>query len=86
MIEVAVVDASRVFAEAVAARLAAEPDLDARCAVTTIAALHRAEAYGPVDVVVCDAALFEPARAGGKAGRFVVTDESAAAVVRAATR
>lgn len=59
MIELAVVDRSRVFADAVAARLAVEPDLRVRWSATSAAALRRASAPSPVDVVVCDAALFE---------------------------
>jgi DNA-binding NarL/FixJ family response regulator len=77
VIEVAVVDAGRVFAEAVAARLAAEPDLVVRCAATSAAALRRAEAHAPVDIVVCDAALFDPVHAAGDraADRFVLVAE-----------
>jgi DNA-binding NarL/FixJ family response regulator len=87
VIEVAVVDASRVFAEAVAARLAAEPDLAVRCAVTSAAALRRAEADAPVDVVVCDAALFEPVRGGAAARRIVlVADRSETGLLPAALR
>lgn len=58
MIEVAIVDRSRVFTEAVGARLAVEPDLRIRCCVTSAAALRRAVAASPVDVVVCEAVLF----------------------------
>ena len=71
MIEVAVVDASRAYAEALGMAIAAEPDLAVRCAVTSTAELRRCEALTPSDVVVCDVRLFEPAtgpvvgRAGG---------------------
>jgi len=70
VIEVAVVDASRVFAEALGAAIACEPDLSVRCAVTTTAELRRCEALTPSDVVICDVGLFEPATrpAGGRAG------------------
>jgi DNA-binding NarL/FixJ family response regulator len=89
VIEIAVVDAGRVFAEAVAARLSAEPDLVVRCAVTSAAALRRAEAPVPVDVVVCDAALFDPVCAGADrtAVRFVlVADRSETGLLPAALR
>lgn len=66
MIEVAVVDASLAFAEAVGTAIAAEPDLSVRCAVTSTYELRRCEALTPSDVVVCDVRLFEPAtRSGG---------------------
>lgn len=58
MIHLAVADRSRVFADAVAGRLADEPDLAVRCSATSVAALRRAAGPRPVDVVVCDAALF----------------------------
>ena len=61
VIEVAVVDASRAYAEALGMAIAAEPDLAVRCAVTSTAELRRCEALTPSDVVVCDVGLFEPA-------------------------
>lgn len=68
MIEVAVVDASRAYAEALGMAIAAEPDLSVRCAVTSTAELRRCEALTPSDVVVCDVGLFEPAT-GSVVGR-----------------
>jgi DNA-binding NarL/FixJ family response regulator len=61
VIEVAVVDASRAYAEALGMAIAAEADLSVRCAVTSTAGLRRCEALTPSDVVVCDVGLFEPA-------------------------
>jgi DNA-binding NarL/FixJ family response regulator len=70
VIEVAVLDASRAYAEALGAAIAAEPDLSVRCAVTSTAELRRCEALTPSDVVLCDIGLFEPAirPAGGRGG------------------
>jgi DNA-binding NarL/FixJ family response regulator len=69
-IEVAVVDTSRAFAEALGTSIAAEADLSVRCVVTSTGELRRCEALTPSDVVVCDVRLFEPAsrRAGGRRG------------------
>ncbi len=70
VIEVAVLDASRAYAEALGGAIAAEPDLSVRCAVTSAAELRRCEALTPSDVVVCDVGLFEPVArpAGGRGG------------------
>jgi DNA-binding NarL/FixJ family response regulator len=70
VIEVAVLDASRAYAEALGVAIGAEPDLSVRCAVTSTAELRRCEALSPSDVVVCDVGLFEPAARppGGRVG------------------
>jgi DNA-binding NarL/FixJ family response regulator len=73
VIHVAIVDGCRVFAEALAVRLGAEPDVwVARCA-TGQAALRQALCPSSADVVIADAALFDPDQGAeataGAAGR-----------------
>ncbi len=60
MIHLAIIDGSRVFADALAARLATEPDIRVvRCA-TGHTALRQALDHSSADVVLGDDALFEP--------------------------
>jgi DNA-binding NarL/FixJ family response regulator len=72
VIQVAIVDGCRVFAQALATRLGAEPDVwVVRCA-TGSAALRQALTHSSADVVVADAALFDPEEVDaptGAAGR-----------------
>jgi len=60
MIQLAIIDGSRIFADALAARLSAEPDIRVLRCATGSAALRQAVTYSSVDVVLGDAALFEP--------------------------
>jgi DNA-binding NarL/FixJ family response regulator len=60
VIHLAIIDGSRVFADALAARLASEPDIRVvRCA-TGRTALRQALDHSSADVVLGDDALFEP--------------------------
>lgn len=59
MIHVAIIDGSRVFADALAVRLSAEPDIRVvRCATGRVA-LRQALDHSSADVVLGDAALFD---------------------------
>jgi DNA-binding NarL/FixJ family response regulator len=61
MIHVAIIDGSRVFADALAASLSVEPDIRVvRCATGRLA-LRQALDHSSADVVVCDDALFDDA-------------------------
>ena len=59
MINLAVIDGSRVFGDALVARLTAEPDIQVLRSATSSAALWQALTHSSVDVVVCDAALYD---------------------------
>jgi DNA-binding NarL/FixJ family response regulator len=60
MIHLAIIDGSRVFADVLAASLSAEPDIQVvRCA-TGSTALRQALDHSSADVVLGDAALFDP--------------------------
>jgi DNA-binding NarL/FixJ family response regulator len=59
MIHLAIIDGSRIFADALAARLSAEPDIRVLRCGTGSAALRQAVSHSSVDVVLGDAALFE---------------------------
>jgi DNA-binding NarL/FixJ family response regulator len=60
MIHLAIIDGSRVFADVLAASLSAEPDIQVvRCATGSIA-LRQALDHSSADVVLGDAALFDP--------------------------
>ena len=68
MIHLAIIDGSRIFADALAARLGAEPDIRVLRCATGAAAFRQAINQSSVDVVVGDAALFEPHGGPGAAG------------------
>jgi len=60
VIHLAIIDGSRVFADALAVRLSAEPDIRiVRCATGHVA-LRQALDHSSADVVLGDAALFDP--------------------------
>jgi DNA-binding NarL/FixJ family response regulator len=65
MIQLAIIDGSRIFADALAARLGLEPDIRVLRCATGSAALRQAVSHSSVDVVLGDAALFDPGDAGG---------------------
>jgi DNA-binding NarL/FixJ family response regulator len=68
VIQVAIVDGSRVFAQALAARLGAEPDIWVlRCATGPVA-LQQALSRSSADVVLADAALFDPGQLDAEPG------------------
>jgi DNA-binding NarL/FixJ family response regulator len=58
VIQLAIVDSSRIFADALAARLGSEPDIRVLRCATGCAALQQAVNHSSVDVVLADAALF----------------------------
>ena len=60
MINLVVIDGSRVFCDALAARLAAEPDMRVLRSATSPGALSQAVTHSSADVVVCDAVLYDP--------------------------
>jgi DNA-binding NarL/FixJ family response regulator len=60
VIHLAIVDGSRIFADALAARLGAEPDIWVLRCATGSSALSHAVLHSSMDVVLGDAALFEP--------------------------
>jgi DNA-binding NarL/FixJ family response regulator len=59
VIDLVVIDGSRIFGDALAARLAAEPGLRVLRSATSPAALWQAVKHSSVDVVVCDAVLYD---------------------------
>lgn len=61
MIHLAVIDGSRIFADALAARLESEPDIRVLRCATGAAALRQAVSNSSADVVIGDASLFDPA-------------------------
>ncbi|MFC5952180.1 DNA-binding response regulator [Pseudonocardia lutea] len=60
MINIVVVDANRVFADAVAARLGQERDMTILRCATGVTALRQAMTRSSADVVIGDASLFDP--------------------------
>ena len=62
MINLVILDGSRIFGEAVAARLGREPDMRVLHVSTSADTLAEAVAHSSVDVIVCDAVLLDPAR------------------------
>jgi DNA-binding NarL/FixJ family response regulator len=60
VINLVVIDGSRIFGDALAARLAAEPDMRVLRSATSLSALWQELAHSSVDVVLCDAVLFSP--------------------------
>jgi DNA-binding NarL/FixJ family response regulator len=60
VIHLAIIDGSRMFADALAARLGVEPDIGVLRCATGSAALRQALMHSSADVVVGDAALFDP--------------------------
>lgn len=80
MIYLAIVDGSRVFADALAIRLGSEPDIRVLRSATGALALVQALDHSPADVVLGDAALFDPASvATGRPG--TATGSSRPAIV-----
>jgi DNA-binding NarL/FixJ family response regulator len=78
VINVVVIDGSRIFGDALAARLADEPDLRVVYSATSAGALRQAVGHSSVDVVVCDAVLYDPDRPGrGQSGEHREPDRSA---------
>lgn len=65
MIHLAIIDGSRIFADALAARLGLEPDIRVLRCATGSAALRQAVWHSSVDVVLGDAALFQTGSAEG---------------------
>jgi DNA-binding NarL/FixJ family response regulator len=59
VIQLAIIDGSRIFADALAARLGLEPDIRVLRCATGSAALRNAVSHSSVDVVLADAALFD---------------------------
>jgi DNA-binding NarL/FixJ family response regulator len=68
VIQVAIVDGCRVFAQALAARLGEEPDIRVLRCATGPAALQHALSRSSADVVLADAALFDPERQDAEPG------------------
>jgi DNA-binding NarL/FixJ family response regulator len=66
VIQLAIVDSSRIFADALAARLGSEPDVRVLRCATGSAALEQAVNYSTVDVVLADAVLFPAIRPDGR--------------------
>jgi DNA-binding NarL/FixJ family response regulator len=66
VIQVAIVDGCQVFAQALAVRLRAEPDIWVVRWATGLAALRRALSHSSADVIVADAALFDPEQLDGE--------------------
>jgi len=60
VINLVVIDGSRIFGDALAARLAAEPGLRVLRSATSPGVLWQAVKHSSVDVVVCDAVLYDP--------------------------
>jgi DNA-binding NarL/FixJ family response regulator len=81
VIDLVVIDGSRIFGDALAARLAAEPDLRVLHSATSPGVLWHAVKNSSVDVVVCDAVLYGSQGAGGgPSGQHLGADRGDGAV------
>jgi DNA-binding NarL/FixJ family response regulator len=61
VLNLVIIDASRIFGETLAARLAAEPGLRVLRSGTSAGVLQQAVKHSSVDVIVCDAVLYSSA-------------------------